>query len=192
MEFRLHNMKINDHKWVNKIKKEVKGKRWEQRKGEENNNEITRISAILENGFNHGHDLILSNGSKSLKTLGREELKSTNFPHFHIVRSVISPYKVLSVLAKLRRHSAPVPISELLIMLLKNFLRQRRRRHHHRQLRPEPNRYDRAIGLTPLRKAPEPHRLYVVEVSDHRPGTRARWELESEPLIELVSSEEED
>ena len=139
----------------------------------------TRIGAVLEDRFHHGCNLIFSNGSKTLKPFWGEKLKGAYFPDLDIVRSIISPNKILPISAKLGRWPASMPISKLLIIFLKHFLSQFRVGHNHVQRGPEPNRYDRAIGLCPLGKAPEPDWLYVIEVANDRPWTRAWWELES-------------
>jgi hypothetical protein len=137
------------------------------------------MSAVIENGFNHGSHLIFPNGSKSFQPFCGEKLKGANLPDLNIVRSIIRPYKVLPILAKHSSRPISFPVSQLLVMLLEYFLSQLRVRHDHVQHGAEPHRYDRAVGLRPLGKAPEPHRLYIVDIADERPRARPRWELES-------------
>lgn len=135
----------------------------------------TWAGAILENGLDHGTDLVLSNGSHSLQPLGGEELERAHLPHLHIVRTEIGPDQVLAVPAKLGRRPAPRSVGQLLVVFLEHLLGQRRARHHHVQRRPEPHRHDRAVGARPVGEAPEPHRLDVVEVAHHRPWAWTGW-----------------
>lgn len=83
-----------------------------------------------------------------------------------------------------------MPVRQLLVMLLQHLPRQLRVRNDDVQRRTEPHRYDWAVGLSPLREAPEPDGLDVVEVADDGPGAWARGEPEAQALVELVEEEE--
>lgn len=105
------------------------------------------------------------------------------------MRSIISPNQILPISTKLGSRPTPMPIRQLLIILFQNLFRQFRIRNNHVQSRTEPNRYNWPVELGPFSKTPEPDRLYVIEVSDDRPGAWTGWKLESEALEEGVEDE---
>lgn len=153
---------------------------------------VTRISAVVEDVFNHGGNFIFSNRPQRFESFRREQFDCTNFPHLHIMGSIIRPNQVLPVPAEFRRRSAPVPVRQALVVLLQNFPCQLRVRHHYVQRRPEPNRYDRTVLLGPLRVTSEPDRFHVVQVSDHRKRPWPWRELEPEAVVEVVGDEEKE
>ncbi|RAL48615.1 hypothetical protein DM860_000935 [Cuscuta australis] len=152
----------------------------------------TGLSAVSEDALNHGGDFIFSNRPKRLESLGSEELEIAELSDLHVVRAVIGPDQIRAVPAQIRGGSGPEPVRQALIVLLQHLLRELRRGDDDVELGSEVEGEYGPELLGPLREVTEPHRLYVVQVSDDREGTRARRELESEPVVEFVGGEEEE
>ncbi|KAL8162121.1 hypothetical protein V2J09_013610, partial [Rumex salicifolius] len=87
--------------------------------------------AISVDGFNHGGNLIFSNGPKRFKSLRGKKLHSTHFPHLNIVRPVVGPYEILPVPAEADSRPAPVAVRQLLVFILENLPGQLGVRHDH-------------------------------------------------------------
>ncbi|KAI8558233.1 hypothetical protein RHMOL_Rhmol04G0074400 [Rhododendron molle] len=149
----------------------------------------TRIGAVIVQGLNHRRNLFFPNRPEGLKLLRSEQFKPTNFPNLHKMRPIIGPDEVMPVLAKPRRQPAPMPVRQLLVLLLQHLLRQCRARNDHVQRRAHPERKDGAVDLGPLLEASELHRFDLVEVADDWQRAGAWWELVSQPWVEVVEEE---
>lgn len=148
----------------------------------------TRSSAVLENGLNHRSDFIFPNRPQTFQSLGSKKLQITNLPHLHIMRPIIGPNQITPSSTKNISSFVPVPIRQLLIILLQHFLSQLTRCHNNVKPRVEAQTKDGAVDFGKISKAAELEWRDVVEIPDDGEGARAGREIESQPLIYGVES----
>ncbi|GER51929.1 cysteine protease inhibitor [Striga asiatica] len=151
---------------------------------------VGTLDAILENRLNHGGDLIFPNRPKRLNPLHGEELERAELPDLDIVRAVVGPDEVHPVLAEHVDLSRPVPVGQLLVVVLEDLLGQLGGVDHHAEVGPEVDGEYWAVDLGPLGEAVDEDGLEVVEVADDGEGPGAGGELEAEALEELVGGED--
>ncbi|KAJ0610907.1 hypothetical protein HanHA300_Chr01g0009171 [Helianthus annuus] len=108
------------------------------------------------------------------------------------MRPIISPNQILTTSTKRHRSTVPMPIRQLLIILLQHLLSQLRCIHNNIQLRIQVHREYWAVGSGPFSVAPELDWFNVVEVADDGEGAWARWEFEPETGVEGLEEVEYD